>query len=291
MNPQEPLFEEPPDEIEMEFSEHFVELTQRLRKILATLFFSSILLGLLPEPWTRGLFTEYSPPLAVTVTKWLQTYHLPTNIRLYTTGFTEVLSSYVLVALGMGLLVSWPIIIREIYFYIRPALYQHEKDMMKTYLFLFLLLFWGGCALSFLYIMPTTFVILTGIIQAGDIQPIITIDAFIGFLFFGVVGIGLAFTFPIFSTMLVYTGVYDAKDLRSHWREAITGLFILTAFMTPDPTPITTMIIFAPMAGLYYLAIRMAEHAEGGPEAIKSRESLIKAALLVATDQLSQTKE
>jgi len=290
-SPQDPLLNGPLDEIEMEFSEHFVELSQRLRNILIALVLSSIILGLLPEPWTRGMFTEFSPPLAVTMTKWLQAYHLPLGIRLFTTGFTQVISAYIYVALGMGLIVSWPIIIREVYLYIRPALYQHEVKMIKTYVGLFLFLFWGGCALSFLIIMPLTFVILVGIIQSGAIQPIFTIDSFIGFLFFGVVGIGLAFTFPIFSTMLVYTGVYDSRDLRTRWREAITGLFIITAFLTPDPTPFTTTIIFAPMAGLYYLAIRMAENAEGGPEVIKSRESLIKAALLVATDQLSQTKE
>lgn len=291
MSPQDPLLDGPSDEIEMEFSEHFVELSQRLKNILIALVLSSIILGLLPEPWTRGLFTEYSPPLAVTMTKWLQAYHLPTGIRLYTTGFTQVISAYIFVALGMGLIISWPIIIREVYLFIRPALYKHEVKMIRTYVSLFLFLFWGGCALSFLLIMPLTFVILVGIIQSGEIQPIFTIDSFIGFLFFGVCGIGLAFTFPIFSTMLVYTGVYDSRDLRARWREAITGLFIITAFLTPDPTPFTTTIIFAPMAGLYYLAIRMAEHAEGGPEAIKSREALVKAALLVSTDQLSQIQE
>ncbi|MFQ6125957.1 MAG: twin-arginine translocase subunit TatC [Candidatus Heimdallarchaeota archaeon] len=289
--PQDRLIDEPPEDIEMEFSEHFVELAQRLKNILIVLGLSSLILGLLPEPWTRGLFTEYSPPMAVTMTKWLQAYHLPPDIRLYTTGFTQVISAYILVALGMGLIVSWPIIIREVYLFIRPALYKHEVEMIRTYVGLFLILFWGGCALSFFIIMPLTFVILVGIIQASEIQPIFTIDSFIGFLFFGVVGIGLAFTFPIFSTMLVYTGVYDSRDLKARWREAITGLFIITAFLTPDPTPFTTTIIFIPMAGLYYLAIRMAEHAEGGPEALKSRESLIKAALLVATDQLSQTEE
>ncbi len=287
----EHLFEEPHDDFEMEYSEHLVELAQRLKTSLKALFLSSVILGLLPEPWTRGLFTEYSPPFAVTVTKWLQEYHLPPSIRLYTTGFTQVISTYMLVALGMGLLVSWPIIIREVYLYIKPALYQHEKDLMKTYIGLFLFLFWGGCALSFLVIMPVTFVILVGIIQAGEIQPIITIESFFGFLIFGIIGIGLAFTFPVFSTLLVYVGVFDARDLRDHWREAITGIFILAAFLTPDPTPFTTTIIFAPMALLYYLAIRMAERAEGGVETIRSRDSLIKAALIVSTDQLSQAQE
>jgi len=288
------ISQEPPDDIELEFSEHLIELGERFRTILKALFLSTIVLGLLPEPWTRGLFTEYSPPYVITVTKWLQEYQfqrIDLGMRLFTTGPTQVIGAYVLVAIGMGLLVSWPVIVRQIYLYIRPAMYQNERIMLKTYLTLFLILFWGGCALSFMYIMPVTFQILVGIILAGEIQPIFTIDSFIGFLFFGVVGIGAAFTFPILSTLLVYSGVYDAKDLRTHWREAITGLFIITALLTPDPTPFTTMILFAPMSILYYLAILLAERAEGGSDAIKSRESLVKAALIVSTDHLSQTRD
>jgi len=285
---------DPPDDIELEFSEHLIELGERFRSILKALFLSSIVLGLLPEPWTRGLFTEYSPPFVITVTKWLQEYQfqrIGMGMRLFTTGPTQVIGAYVLVAIGMGILVSWPVIVRQIYLYIRPAMYEHERSMFRSYFALFLILFWGGCALSFLYLMPVTFQILVGIILAGEIQPIFTIDSFIGFLFFGVIGIGLAFTFPIFSTLLVYAGIYDAKDLRSHWREAITALFIVTALMTPDPTPFTTTILFIPMAILYYLAILMAERVEGGADAIRSRDTLIKAALLVSADQTGQSQD
>ncbi len=285
---------DPPEDTEMELGDHLVELGERMRNIVKVLIISTAIFGFLPEPWIHGDFTKYSPPLVIEVTKWLidfQFQRIGSGIQIYATGPTQALSAYILVAMAMGLLVSWPVIIREIYRYIKPAMYPHEKAAIKTYVILFLILFWGGCALSFYFIMPLTYQILMKIVLAGDIVPIFTIESFIGFLFFGVIGIGLAFTFPIFSTMLVITGLYDAKDLRARWREAITGLFILTAFLTPDPTPVTTVILFTPMAMLYYLAILLAERVEGGADVIDSKDSLLKAALIVSADLTEQTEE
>ncbi len=263
----------PPDDYEEELVSHLQELVRRLRRIFAAILLASAFWAFAPGSFLDGKFTlkDYEP-MCVRLIKELKSYMLSRKLDLYVTDFSAIFWAYVAVSLIFGILTVVPFIAREIYLFVERALFEEEKAYFKWFVVSFCLLFYAGAFIAFVVILPITYGVLIDLVYYADVMPIYTLDSFLTFLFIAVIGIGLAFTFPVFLTMLVLAGVFTTDDLRKRSREFIFVLSVVTAVVTPDPSGITMMILLVPMIIEYYATISIAKRIERKESLRKTKE-------------------
>ena len=276
----------PPSDYDEELVSHLQELVRRLRRIFAAILLASAFWAFAPGSLLDGKFTlkDYEP-MCVRLIKELKGYMLSNKLDLYVTDFSAIFWAYVAVSLIFGVLTVVPFIAREIYLFVERALFEEEKEYFKWFMVSFCLLFYTGALIAFVVILPITYDILVDLVYYADIMPIYTLDSFLTFLFIAIIGIGLAFTFPVFLTMLVLAGVFTTEDLKRRSREFIFVLAIVTAVVTPDPSGITMMILLVPLVIEYYATISIAKRIERKENLRKTRDLakriLVKQALNV----------
>jgi Tat protein translocase TatC len=243
---------------------HFGELLVRLKIIFLSLFITTIVVILLPAKFLEGNFTfdEYSPMITVVLK----------NILLFATSLAEEQGgsfsftlgapySVVVVCLELALIIAVilniPVISYEIYAYIRPGLYDEEADFAQKLALSFGVLFLFGATAGALLIpiMVDTLFGLTTIVDYGRIVNFVPLESFVDFLFFSLIGTGILFTFPMWLVFGALAGVFTSEGLMDRRREIVIGLITLTAVITPDPTPISMILLAIPLLIFFELAI------------------------------------
>jgi sec-independent protein translocase protein TatC len=197
---------------------------------------------------------------------------LPNDVTLIPGTWIDVLTIYFMMALVLGLIIASPVLGYEVYRFVNPALYPHERRAFAWFVgpFVFLLLF--GAVFSYFLILPITFRVLIEFVKVLELEPIFTAADFYSFILLVMLSVGLMFTFPVFTSLLIRAGVFGAKDLASRRREVILGLLILTAIITPDTTGVTMAMLFVPLAFLFEIAILVGRRIERTRERTEALE-------------------
>ncbi|MFQ6084966.1 MAG: twin-arginine translocase subunit TatC [Candidatus Bathyarchaeia archaeon] len=267
--------------------EHTEELISRLRVALICFIIASVIVAMIPASW----FSLEIPPPRHNITATPQSssvlakffygtvvmyvFHrlgndlLPPGLTLFASGFTDVIWIYFLIAFMLGFIISSPVTFYEIYKFINPAFTRGERRLVLYSFSGFAALFTLGAFLAYYFIIPITLRVLMGFAYATAVAPWFTIRAFLELVIFMIIGSGLSFTFPIFTSLAVRAGMLESRRLVERRRVAIVGILILTAILTPDPTPISMLILSVPMIVLYEVSIwaaRRIERGEGGKE-------------------------
>ena len=171
----------------------------------------------------------------------------------------------------VGIALSSPVWLYQIYAFVVPALTQREKRYAIPFLLSAALLFLIGAGLAYLT-LPTGLRIL---FQLGGsaIDPILGAEEYLDFVGFLLLGFGLMFEMPLVLIFLGLAGVITTKQLRRQRRVAIVVIFALSAVVTPSQDPYTMSALAIPLYGLYELTIlvvalltrkRKKEEAEAG---------------------------
>ncbi|MHA2052753.1 MAG: twin-arginine translocase subunit TatC [Candidatus Hodarchaeales archaeon] len=243
---------------------HFDELLGRLKIIFISLSITTIVVILLPAKFLEGIFTfdEYSPMITVVLKKVLL---FATSLAEERGGsFTFTLGapySVIIVCLELGVIIAVilniPIICYEIYAFIRPALYDEEADFaLKLALSFGVLFLFGAIAGALLVpIMVDTLFGLTTIVDYGRIVNFVPLESFVDFIFFSIIGTGVLFTFPIWLVFGALAGAFSSEGLMNRRREILIALIALTAVITPDPTPISMILLSIPLIVFFEIAI------------------------------------
>jgi len=147
--------------------------------------------------------------------------------------------------------------------FIAPALYAKEKKVILRLVVPAVLLFAGGVAIAFLVVLPFTFTFLYSVAASLGAQRLfLPLDEFLDFTLIFTLGFGLAFEMPIVMYALTASGMIRAVTWRKYWRLAIIGIFFFGAFITPDGSGVTMLLVALPMTGLYvagYVAAALSE--------------------------------
>ncbi|MHA2176622.1 MAG: twin-arginine translocase subunit TatC [Candidatus Hodarchaeales archaeon] len=243
---------------------HFDELLGRLKIIFISLSLTTLVVILLPAKFLEGIFTfdEYSPMITVVLKKVLL---FATSLAEERGGsFTFTLGapySVIIVCLELGVIIAVilniPIICYEIYAFIRPALYDEEADFaLKLALSFGVLFLFGAIAGALLVpIMVDTLFGLTTIVDYGRIVNFVPLESFVDFIFFSIIGTGVLFTFPIWLVFGALAGAFSSEGLMNRRREILIALIALTAVITPDPTPISMILLSIPLIVFFEIAI------------------------------------
>ncbi len=166
---------------------------------------------------------------------------------------TEKFLAYIKVSFLSGAVVTCPLWIYQIWRFVAPGLYKHEKKMAMKFIFYGSILFLCGVAFVYEIIFPLAFKYLLTFGNTID-KPMITISEYLSFFIMTTLMFGLAFEMPLILVVLAMMDIIDDKFLRAKRRMAIFVLAILAAIITP-PDAISMLSMLGPLVLLYEISI------------------------------------
>jgi sec-independent protein translocase protein TatC len=236
--------EEPLLEGQMSFLEHLDELRKRIvRSCLAvavgiglTFVFIQPIFNFIFEPTRRAL---------------------PAGVKLIYTQPGEAFSLYVTVALIAGVVVAAPVIMYQVWMFIAPGLYAHERKMAYPFVALTTLGFVLGAAFNH-YVAFGFMMAFFASFNTADLAFMPRLEDVFGLYTKMLIGMGLVFQMPTIVYFLAKMRLVTAKFLLKHFKYAFLLIFVIAAVITPTGDMVTQAIFAAPMIGLYVLSIFIA---------------------------------
>tara|TARA_B100001971_G_scaffold155303_1_gene144722 strand:- start:1865 stop:2728 length:864 start_codon:yes stop_codon:yes gene_type:complete len=267
---------------------HLEELATRLRRALTALAIVTFVIMSAPADPTRILKLNFSgyQPLISRVLEIIQDSLLPREVELIAFNWLDPFYIYFLVAFTIAFLVTLPYLSWELFKFVNPALYEFEKRGIFSFVFVVLLLFGVGATYAWCFLLPTTFNVLYNFVSQSRVLPIFAVKDFYDMVAFGILGSGSFYTFPVIIWLLVKADLLEVETLKNNRKGIFTGLLILTAILTPDPTPFTMLLMSVPFYILYELTIQILQRISPDPE-----RKAIKKGLLASRRFLTQKKE
>ncbi|HRF94907.1 MAG TPA: twin-arginine translocase subunit TatC [Aggregatilineales bacterium] len=225
----------PNTELRMSFFDHLDELRRRLMWA-----FFSLIIGTV-----AGMF------FAETVLRYLVS---PYSERLVVLGPTGSVVTYFRVALMIGGIIGFPMILYQVLLFVLPGLRPKEKRILMFSLPPIMILFLIGVAFAWFILVPPAVGFLSGF-QTDIFRPEWTADQYIGFITALLFWMGVAFELPLLMFVLALLGLVSAGLLLRQWRIAIVLAAVASAVITPTVDPINMMLVMGPLLGLYVISI------------------------------------
>ena len=159
-------------------------------------------------------------------------------------------------ALYIALVLAMPYVLYQIWAFIAPGLYKHEKKFATPLLISSVILFYAGIAFAFFAVFPLMFAFFTATAPPG-VQMMTDMTQYLDFVLVLFLAFGLAFEIPVAIVLLVWTGLVKIQTLTRNRGYVLLGVFIQAALITPpDVFSMTAMAL--PMYALYEIGIVMA---------------------------------
>ena len=170
---------------------------------------------------------------------------------------------YLKISILAGFILASPFVFFQIWRFIAPGLYRHEKKAIIPLVAASTGVFLLGAAFCYGFVLPLG---MKALISAGQTEDFsataqISMASYYNLVIRLITAFGLVFEMPIFSIFLTKLGVMDHRTLLKHWRIAVVIIFILAAILTP-PDVITQIALALPMCLLYVISIGLAKISE-----------------------------
>lgn len=261
---------------EMSLREHFSEMRSRILRvsiiILIIIVFSitfgfkvySINLNIINIPTTLFLPFIYPDPfnnLAIQITSFMKDALLPVEVKLIQTAPGQAFFAQIYVAALLGIIVSIPLLIREIYEFILPAIEEKEKKrinfikMVISTVGLFII----GLIFSYSLVIPFTLEFLYKYGESIGVETFLNINDFITFVLQFLIGFGISFELPLIMYIISLSQIIDRDFWRKNLRYSIIIIVVFGAIITPDGSGVTMWLIAGPMIFLYIIGIFLVE--------------------------------
>jgi len=231
------------------FVSHLVELRKRLINsfiflfifFIGSYFFSEHLYGFLVEPYAKAVKES------------------GIERRLIFTALQETFLTYLKVSFFAAFFVTCPYILIQIWKFIAPGLYKHEKKAIVPYLILTPILFLLGGMLVYYLIMPLAIKFFlsfesTGVSTGLPIQLEAKVNEYLSLVMKLIFAFGISFQLPVVLSLLARVGIVNAKFLKDRRKYVVVMIFAAAAILTP-PDPITQIGLAIPLLILYELSI------------------------------------
>jgi sec-independent protein translocase protein TatC len=176
----------------------------------------------------------------------------------------------------IGLLLAAPVVIYQLWGFISPAMYRHEKRIVVPVIVAAIVLFATGLTVAFKYILPITLKFLFTDINLGGLKPMIAANEYFSFAFMLCAAFALVFELPVVISLLSLFGVVTAERLGSWRRFAAVAAVVVGAFIAPDPS--SMLMLAVPFYLLYEISIGVAFFIQRAKKRKKDREVSAEAA-------------
>jgi len=204
------------------------------------------------------LFCWREPLLNLLLQPLLSNPHAPAHIVF--TGIPELFMVYLKVATWGGVFLGLPYAFFEVWRFLSPGLYVHEKRWVWPLLVAVPLLFYIGGVFAYTIVVPSALSFFLGFYQPG-LEALPSISSYLKFLFNMCFAMGAAFNLPVILVLLVRVGILRVEQLQKARRLAIVLIFIVAAVMTP-PDPFSQIAMAVPLVLLYEVAIFTAKRVK-----------------------------
>jgi sec-independent protein translocase protein TatC len=200
--------------------------------------------------------------IAVQLTLLLKDTLLPPEVKFIQTAPGQAFFAQIHISLLLSIICSIPIIAREVFAFIYPALSTKTTTAIYKITLPILLLFIMGIVFSYLLVIPFTLSFLYRYGESLGAATFVTVSDFMTFVLQFMLGFGLAFQLPIIMYGFSLTGLVDSTFWSKNLRYAIVIIAIFGALITPDGSGITMWFVSIPMIVLYVLGIMIIRRAE-----------------------------
>jgi len=200
-------------------------------------------------------FTFYEPIL-----NWMMVpieAVLPANSQMVAVEIQETFFTALKVAFFSGFILSLPIIFWQLWLFLSPGLYDHEKKLVIPFVFFATLMFLIGSSFAYYIVVPFGFEFLINF-GSAVVTILPSIGKYVGFFTKLLFGFGVAFELPVITFFLAKIGLVDDRMLKDFFKYAIVIIFILSALLTP-PDVLTQFLMAGPLIILYGASIYIAK--------------------------------
>jgi sec-independent protein translocase protein TatC len=247
--------DQPEDDRKMPLLDHLIELRKRLLWSVVALILLFLAFFYFAEP----IFKFLAQPLQAR-----------TNQPLVYTALTEAFFTYIKLSFFGAFLLGFPFFAAQIWLFVAPGLYRHERSAFLPFLISTPIMFYIGAAGVYYFVVPVAWDFFLGF-QTEDMQLLPRVSEYLSLLMQLMFAFGLAFELPVLLTLLVRVGIVSTDGLKSKRRYAIVAAFILAAILTP-PDVVSQISLAVPIIILYEVAIiigRMIEKKRDAQDAIE----------------------
>jgi sec-independent protein translocase protein TatC len=227
----------------MPLIEHLLELRKRLMWSAVGILAGGVV-GFLLSDWVLELLTA---PLQ------------SQGRRLATINFGSVTGAFDVrfeIAIIVGVVISSPIWLFQIFAFLTPAFTRQEKKYVFGFFFSAVPLFLAGCAAG-AFVIPHIVGLMVSFAPGGT-ASLLDGKGYLDFALRLVLVVGVAFVLPVFLVLLNFVGVLPGKSILKSWRIAILAVTIFTAVATPSADIISMLLLAIPMIILYFVAVGIA---------------------------------
>lgn len=224
------------------FISHLVELRDRLLRAVAAVVIVFVCL----MPWAADIYDLLARPLMIA---------LPEGTKMIATGVVTPFFVPIKVTMMVAFLIALPYVLYQIWAFVAPGLYSHEKRLVLPLVVASLLLFLLGMSFAYFLVFPTVFGFMAKVAPEG-VAWMTDIDKYLSFVMTTFVAFGVTFEVPVIVIVLVRMGVVDLQKLKDIRPYVIVGAFIVAAVFTP-PDVVSQFMLAVPLCLLYELGIFM----------------------------------
>ena len=179
------------------------------------------------------------------------------GVKFITTGPSEALILYMKMAFFVGIFLVAPYLLYQVWAFVAPGLYPHEKRYAVPFILAGSLFFLGGAAFGHYVLFPTTFGFLVDF-GGTDMQFLPKVDEYYTFYSWFLLGLGLVFQTPVVIFVLARIGLVTPGFLLRHFKYAVLISFVAAAIITPTPDVMSQTMLALPMLALYILGVVVA---------------------------------
>ncbi len=230
---------------EMPFLDHLEELRTRLMWALGALII--------------GVMIGFAVVMRFNVIKLLERPVLPyLQGNLIVTHPTDAFKIVMMVSFGLGLVLALPVILYQLWSFLSPALYKHEKRVIVPVLIAAAALFLGGILIAWFFVLPYTLKFLLTF-QASAFDSFIRAEEYFSFATTVSIAFGAVFELPIAILLLTALGFITPKFLHTYRKHAIVLCVVVAAFITPGGDPMSLLAFSLPLYFLFEISVLLSE--------------------------------
>ncbi len=176
--------------------------------------------------------------------------------KLIYTSPTGYINMIITLGIYLGVVLAAPVVLYQVWLFIAPGLYKHERRAVSMFVFFSLFLFLAGIAFGYYVMLPYMLKFLIGL--QGPFKPLISINEYFDFILIVLLGLGIIFELPVLIFFLALFNIVTPKFLWANLRYAILIIAVVAAIITPTPDATTMLVFMAPMVALYFIGIGVA---------------------------------
>ncbi len=228
------------EEAALPFMSHLIELRTRLLKVVV--FVIAVFLAL--SVYANEIYSFLAGPLMK---------HMPQNSTMIAIDVASPFFTPFKLALVVAVFISVPVILYQFWAFVAPGLYKRERRMVFPLLIASTFLFYLGVVFAYFVVFPLIFGFLTAAAPTG-VAIMTDITKYLDFVLTLFFAFGICFEVPIFTIVMVWTGLITPESLAEKRPYVIVGAFVIGAFLTP-PDAISQTLLAVPMWMLFEIGL------------------------------------